>query len=387
MRLALLTDGLYPYEIGGMQKHTYYLAKHLARAGARVDLYHVRPLDAPAVDEASLFTPDEWANLRLISVDRAPARRFPGHYVWESLQSSIALWEALKGRLDVNFIYAQGFAGWETIRQKRRGAAVPPVGVNFHGFEMWQKPASLHARLEQWLLRPFVRWNVEHADVALLLGRSLATVFAKTGVVPRHLVESPNGVTADWLFAGTRPEEHPLPRPARAFVRFVFIGRYERRKGIEELHQVIAKLAPDHAFHIDFVGPIPPALQLRSTHATYHGPVRDEEVMRGILREADVLICPSYAEGMPTVILEAMASGLAVIATDVGAVGDLVGPETGWMIPPGDTDALARTLVEVLNAPAAIEAKRRTGQERIRQSYLWNTVAHDTLRNIKATLT
>ncbi len=376
MHLALLTDGLFPFEIGGMQKHAYYLAKHLARAGARVDLYHVRPPDAPAVDEAALFTPDEWANLRLFAVDRAPARRFPGHYVWESLQSSAALWEALKGRLEVDFIYAQGFAGWETIRQKRQGAAIPPVGVNFHGFEMWQKPASLHARLEQWLLRPFVRWNVEHADVALLLGRSLATVFAKTGVVPRHFVESPNGVTADWLAA----DKHE----AQATVRFVFIGRYERRKGIEELHQVVARLAPDHAFHIDFVGPIPPALQLQSKHVTYRGAIRDEEVMRGILREADVLVCPSYAEGMPTVILEAMASGLAVIATDVGAVGDLVDPDTGWMIPPGDTDALARVLVEVLHAPASIDAKRRTGQERIRQSYLWNTVARDTLKRIEA---
>ena len=43
MRIALLTDGIYPYVMGGMQRHSYYLAKYLARAGVHVDLYHFIP--------------------------------------------------------------------------------------------------------------------------------------------------------------------------------------------------------------------------------------------------------------------------------------------------------------------------------------------------------
>ncbi|WP_081782592.1 hypothetical protein [Marinilabilia salmonicolor] len=47
MRIALLTDGIYPHIMGGMQKHSYYLAKYLARAGVKVDVYHAIPEGQP----------------------------------------------------------------------------------------------------------------------------------------------------------------------------------------------------------------------------------------------------------------------------------------------------------------------------------------------------
>ncbi|MEZ4701053.1 MAG: glycosyltransferase family 4 protein, partial [Rhodothermales bacterium] len=354
------------------------LARHLAQAGARVDVYHVLPHDAGADGKSDVFAGEHLPNIRLIPVERARPDRFPGHYVWESYRSSVAVWEALKSRLDVDFIYAQGFAGWETIRRKRMGAPVPPIGVNFHGFEMWQRPASARSRLEQWLLRPFVKWNVRHADATLLLGRSLESVFARMGVVPRHLVESPNGVTPEWLTPDAGRPEGPT--------RFVFIGRYERRKGIEELQEVIARMPASADYHFDFIGPIPDALRLDSPRVTYHGLLREEGVIRDILKRADILVCPSYAEGMPTVILEAMASGLAVIATDVGAVADLVSRDNGWIIPTGDVEALRDAVLDAIASRPAIASKRRASQERIRAAYLWNTVASDTLRRIEATL-
>ena len=51
-------------------------------------------------------------------------------------------------------------------------------------------------------------------------------------------------------------------------------------------------------------------------------------------------MCPSYSEGMPNVIMEAMSRGLAIIATDVGAVSKLVDEENGWLINPRGLEKL-----------------------------------------------
>ena len=68
------------------------------------------------------------------------------------------------------------------------------------------------------------------------------------------------------------------------------------------------------------------------------------------MRNSDCLICPSYSEGMPTVILEAMASGCCIIASDVGAVRCIVDKNNGWLISPGNTYELRQSILEVINS-------------------------------------
>jgi glycosyltransferase involved in cell wall biosynthesis len=67
------------------------------------------------------------------------------------------------------------------------------------------------------------------------------------------------------------------------------------------------------------------------------------------LRRAHLLVLPSYMEGMPNAVIEAMAAGLPVVATDVGAVVDVVSDGVnGFVIPPRDTDRLFNALRELL---------------------------------------
>jgi glycosyltransferase involved in cell wall biosynthesis len=69
----------------------------------------------------------------------------------------------------------------------------------------------------------------------------------------------------------------------------------------------------------------------------------------GYLARAGVFLLPSYAEGLPVAVLEAMAHGLAVITTPVGGIPDaVVDGETGIMVPPGDVPAIARACVSLL---------------------------------------
>src|SRR5439155_15846398 len=69
------------------------------------------------------------------------------------------------------------------------------------------------------------------------------------------------------------------------------------------------------------------------------------------MESLDVFVLPSLAEGTPNVIIEAMAHGVPVIASAVGGVPDIVNPQSGILIPPGDADALAEAMLLLARDP------------------------------------
>jgi sugar transferase (PEP-CTERM/EpsH1 system associated) len=90
------------------------------------------------------------------------------------------------------------------------------------------------------------------------------------------------------------------------------------------------------------------------------------DVMRGL----DCFVLPSLAEGISNTILEAMATGLPVVATDVGGNAELVQDgATGCMVPPSDVDALAASLTAMANDPAQAAALGRAGRLRVEQHF------------------
>src|SRR5690606_1577459 len=88
-----------------------------------------------------------------------------------------------------------------------------------------------------------------------------------------------------------------------------------------------------------------------------------------ILNEADILILPSYREGCPNVILEAMASKTAIIASNVGAIPDLIkSGENGFLINSGDADAIAKYITEYLKDPKLILSHSTNGLDFVRRN-------------------
>ena len=85
-------------------------------------------------------------------------------------------------------------------------------------------------------------------------------------------------------------------------------------------------------FQFTFIGPIPEVHQIIDKRISYLGSITDNEKIKNVLTKSDILVCPSYSEGMPNVILEGMATGNAIIATDIGAVNQLVNRDNGWLI-------------------------------------------------------
>ena len=163
-------------------------------------------------------------------------------------------------------------------------------------------------------------------------------------------------------------------------VKFVFVGRNERRKGVEEIKQALKGLTGSFSF--EFIGPIPVELH-QANNITYAGSIMDEQMMKDKLQQADVMVCPSYAEGMPNVILEGMASGLAVIATDVGAVSMLVDNENGWLVNPKSALDLQNVMQNIININKdLIFAKKEQSLMKVRHSFTWDAVAQLTIEKI-----
>lgn len=365
MKVALLTDGIYPYVFGGMQKHSYYLAKYLAKNSIDVLLYHTGSEEADTGDLAG-FTKQELSFITSRYIPFPAINNLPGHYILESYKYSSLIYDSLIKAEAVDFIYAQGFTGWKTIREKTKGLGLPPIGVNFHGVEMFQAAPNFHAKLQHYLLRVPVKYNLIHADIVFSLGGKLTSIQKK--ITNKKIVEIPIGIENTWLDT-SKIQERVKSRT------FVFIGRYERRKGIEELQTVLSGLRENNEFEFYFIGPIPEDKQLKRESIHYLGYISEEAEIKRVLQLADILVCPSYSEGMPTVILEAMASGLAVIATDVGAVKELVKRETGWLIPKSDTSALRTALIEAINIPDdQLYLKKETAYSLVAHNYTWEKV-------------
>lgn len=377
MKVALLTDGIWPFVIGGMQKHSYFLCKYFAKNEVHVLLVHTAAAITEEVKKLDCFTEEEKRYITPVIVEKPRVKAFPGHYIYQSWLYSKKIYETLGGFPAVDFIIAKGMTGWYFLHKKKPGA--PPVAINIHGYEFMQKKAGFKMQLETLLLRfPLTRVN-RMADYVFSYGGKITGYIKKLGVPAQKIIEIPAAIEQKWMNMNNVA--------VKAERRFLFIGRYERRKGIEEINAAIVKLAGTHRFSFSFVGPIPGDKRLSLPGLSYHGTIRNREALQAILAASDVLVCPSYSEGMPNVILEGMANGCAVIATDVGAVSLLVNKDTGWLIPAADSRALEEAITGAIHcSDEMLIRKKQAAYQWIAGKFLWPDVSQKLIGAIKQKL-
>lgn len=136
--------------------------------------------------------------------------------------------------------------------------------------------------------------------------------------------------------------------------RIVFIGRLVPSKGVDDLLEAFALVSKKTVIELDVVGGgnIEPYInkirQLNiSSLVEFSGSVSHDESIQK-LRSADIMVLPSYQEGLPMVILEAMACNTAIITTNVGGIPDVINDRfNGLMFPPGDIIKLADLINEL----------------------------------------
>lgn len=164
---------------------------------------------------------------------------------------------------------------------------------------------------------------------------------------------------------GILPERYGTAPRAAYGQRVLFIGRLDAVKGVPVLLEAFAALratVPDA--RLTLVGDGPDRAGLEAQAAGLGDAVRftgylTQQAVAAELDAHDVLVLPSFAEGVPMVLMEAMASRLPVVATRVGGVAELVEDGvSGFLVPPGDAASLAARLGDLLADP---ELCRRMG--------------------------
>jgi glycosyltransferase involved in cell wall biosynthesis len=154
----------------------------------------------------------------------------------------------------------------------------------------------------------------------------------------------------------------PPPRAAapRSTVRLLFLGHLDDRTGVLELLHALARPAlRQRAWHLDLAGGGEVARFRAEDHdhgladrTSFHGWLSPEGVA-ALGRAADVFVLPSHAEGQAMSLLEAMAHGLAIVTTPVGAHLEAVAADReAIIIRPGDVDELAAALARLIDEPA-----------------------------------
>lgn len=178
----------------------------------------------------------------------------------------------------------------------------------------------------------------------------------------------------------------PLDPTSRTFV---CVGRLTAQKGqfilLDAMAQIVSE-GIDARLVLAGDGELRPQIERRIAELRLQdrveitGWIAESEVRRRLL-ESRALVLPSFAEGLPVVIMEAFALGRAVVSTTIAGIPELVVPkENGWLVPAGNVAELAVAMRAVIDAPPEqLDEMGRCGQKRVRQSHLASTEAMNLL--------
>jgi glycosyltransferase involved in cell wall biosynthesis len=258
-----------------------------------------------------------------------------------------------------------------------RYASGVPLVSTFFGVELtW-------VRKDMRWLRPVLRTIIRRSDAVTVISSYTSTLL-------REVAPDASPVVIPFGAATELPPQAPPPRrrPGEPF-RLLFVGRLVERKGVPVLIDAVAALRRSGVEVVaDIVGdgPVRESLEARAVDAgvagaiRFHGFVTDAELRERYV-ESDAFVLPAVVdakgdtEGLGVVLLEALAHGRPVIASDAGGIRDIVLHErTGLLVPPGDTASLARAILRYVNEPLLAGSLAEAGREHLASGFSWDGI-------------
>jgi glycosyltransferase involved in cell wall biosynthesis len=236
-----------------------------------------------------------------------------------------------------------------------------PCAVKVHG-------TDVNVVLKNGAARRIAARILPRADALVAVSLPLANELVQLGVARERVHHVANGVDSSVFYPRDRAEERAsldVPTDARVVL---FVGRVEPQKGIVELvdaFEQVRKRVPSAMLVL--VGDCASRSAVLARVAQWGASVRllgplPQESVAAWMGACDVLALPSWAEGTPNVVLEALASGRPVVATRVGGIPDVLHDDrAGLLVPPRDARSLADALVSALLAAWDENAVRACG--------------------------
>ena len=380
-------------ETGGMNVYVRELSRHLSDLGIGVDVYTRRrdPCHPTVVDFAD--------RARVIHLPAGPAAPYSKHRVWDHLSEFVDGMQDFinEHALQYDVIHSHYWlSGWAAM-QLRPILDLPIVHMSHTlGF-----PKNAAAQLP-WEQEPSRRLRVEREVLQgsdALVAESPASkqhMVWHYDVDPANVAVIPCGVDV----ARFRPQDKDQARadlalPPTAPV-LLFVGRLQPSKGIDILLRSAAAIRHDYpdvcvlvvggglddqdgheTAELHRLQTLGDGLGLSNVHYVKAQP---QEKLAQYYAAADVFIMPSHYESFGMVVLEAMACGTPVVASEVGGLSStVIHGDSGLLAPSGDWRAFAQAISRLLASPQLQNAMRRAGPERAR-AFAWPHVVDNNVR-------
>lgn len=345
--------------VGGLFRHVADLARTQSAAGHRVGLI-CDSSTGGALEERIFETLRPSLELGLL---RIPMRRGIGP------SDLIASWRVRGriGRQNPDVLHGHGAKGGAYARfigtlLRATGNSVARIYTP-HGGSLHYESGSAAGRVYFTIERGLTRLTDAFAFVSQYEADTFA---AKVGRLKRPAVIVPNGL---------RPEEFEPVSPADGSVDFLFIGMLRDLKGPDVFVAALKQLADTRAEPPTalVVGDGPDRESLLATVGdaglSDRVAFRDPMPAREAFALARAVVVPSRAESMPYIVLEAIAAGLPLVATDVGGIPEIFGEDSAALVAPGQVDDLARAMGTLLDGSSDAAARTSRLRSRIREHF------------------
>lgn len=400
LSIALLTYRGNPFS-GGQGVYVRYLSKALVELGHRVTVFSGQPY--PDLHEGVSLEP--LPSLDLYRSDdpfRTPSRNefrdaidvleygamctaaFPEPLTF-SLRAARALLEE-PSRFDI--VHDNQSLGYGLLRLLRR--KVPVVATVHHPCSIDRRLEIAHAKdvkrrlsLRRWYAFTRMQGRVARRLPSLITVSDVAKadVVREFGVEPSRVRVVNNGVDTD-LF---QPAATDVSVPGRIVTT---ASADVPLKGLLFLIEALAKLRTERDAHLIVIGktarggPVASAIERFGVGdaVRFESGIGWDRIVQ-LYREAEVAVVPSLYEGFSLPAIEAMASGTPLVATDAGALPEVVGGngDSAVLVPPGDAGALAVAIRDLMDDPARARSIAQAGRTRVLERFTWQASAEATV--------
>lgn len=215
-----------------------------------------------------------------------------------------------------------------------------------------------------------------NASRVICLTQNGARLVQSFGCLPEKIYVIPNGVDIN-TFRPTSREQKGL---------IMWIGRFVNEKGliilINSIKILLNKGISNFRLLLIGDGPLRPLIQtqINSFHLENHVSIVsriNHDVVNSYLTQASLFILPSLKEGMPYVLLEAMACGKAVIASNIPGIKDIITNNVnGLLVPPKDPHALSEAIIKLLKDKKLLEQLGRNARQLMVERYDWKIITN-----------
>jgi glycogen(starch) synthase len=359
MRILRVAQKTYPEATGGGAYHVHAMSRDQAALGHDVTVLTVGE-----------YGEQEREGYDLIS--RPATTEILGNEI------SIGVGRYLRRHADrFDFVHAHSHLYFSTnLAALVRRFGGPPVAVTNHGLYSQTAPE----RLFNLYLRTLGRWTFNTSDIAFCYTDEDRKRLRDIGVSTRIEVVH-NGIDTTRFTPEGPSDNRIIGDPS-----ILFVGRLVDGKRPNDALEAFVKAReqlPDAGLTFCGDGPLRPELEDAARDHAIENKVRfigqvDYEVMPRVYRAADILILPSRAEGLPRTVLEAMATNVPVVVSDLDQIASLV-EMGGKTVPVGDAGSFAEQLVSVLNS-----AEKYSPRGQIMDSYSWKETVEQTTNHLKS---